>query len=104
MEVGEEGIYIIYTYRYTVTARMTPVLRLASMRAILCFINCEGQSHKTMSTDQLLKKKDSRGGFEPRSLCLSASHLNLRGTADYFKIFFFLSHSVWDIPRAKLRF
>ena len=41
-EVGEEGDY--YTYRYTVTSRMTPALRWAAMRAILMFHNCEGQS------------------------------------------------------------
>ena len=35
MEVGEEGDY--YTYRYTVTTRMTPALRWAVMRAILMF-------------------------------------------------------------------
>ena len=34
-EVGEEGDY--YTYRYTVTTRMTPALRWAMMRAILMF-------------------------------------------------------------------
>ena len=48
MEVGEEGIY---TYRYTVTTRMTSVLRWAARRAILMFRNYEGQSHKTVSTD-----------------------------------------------------
>ena len=39
MEVGEEGKggILIYTYRYTVTTRMTPALRLAAMRAILMF-------------------------------------------------------------------
>ena len=36
MEVGEEGEYI-YTYRYTVTTKMTPALRWAAMRAILMF-------------------------------------------------------------------
>ena len=36
MEVGErERDY--YTYRYTVTTRMTPALRWAVMRAILMF-------------------------------------------------------------------
>ena len=30
------------------------------------FINCEGQSHKTVSTDHnLLKRKESRSGTEP---------------------------------------
>ena len=41
----------LYTYRYTVTTRMTPALRWAAMRAVFMFHNCEGQSHKTMSTD-----------------------------------------------------
>ena len=41
----------LYTYRYTVTTRMTSALRWAAMRAILMFHNCEGQSHKTVSTD-----------------------------------------------------
>ena len=58
MEMGEEGvyiyIYITYTYLYTVTTRMTPALRWAAMRAILMFHNCEGQSHKTVSTDHNL--------------------------------------------------
>ena len=49
MEVGEEGDH--YIYCYTVTTRMTPALRYAVMRAVLMFHNCEGQSHKTVSTD-----------------------------------------------------
>ena len=40
----------VYTYRYIVTTRMTPALRWAAVRAILMFPNCEGQSHKTVST------------------------------------------------------
>ena len=49
--VCEGGGGRLYTYRYTVTTRMTPALRWAAMRAILMFfINCEGQSHKTVST------------------------------------------------------
>ena len=46
---GERGR--LYTYRYTVTTRITSVLRWAAMRAILMFHNCERQSHKTVSTD-----------------------------------------------------
>ena len=71
MEVGEEGDYN-YTYRYTVTTRMTSALRWVAMRAILMFHHCEGQSHKTVSTPQLLKRKESRSGIEPRSFCLPA--------------------------------
>ena len=64
----------LYTYRYTVTTIMTSALRWAAMRAILMFHNCEGQSHKTVSTDtpQLMKRKDSRSRFERRSFCLPA--------------------------------
>ena len=48
-------------------------VKLAAMRAILMFHNCEGQSHKTVSTDhKLLKRKETESGFEPRSLCLPA--------------------------------
>ena len=35
MEVGEE--VDLYTYRYTVTTRMTPALKWARMRAVLMF-------------------------------------------------------------------
>ena len=48
MEVGGGGLY---TYRYTVTTRMSSALRWAAMKAILMFHNCEGQSHETVSTD-----------------------------------------------------
>ena len=47
--VGARGR--LYTYRYTVTTRMTSALSWAAMRAMLMFRNCEGQSYKTVSTD-----------------------------------------------------
>ena len=55
-EKGEKGVLLsdggrLYTYRYTVTTRMTSALRWATMRAILMFRDCEGQSHETVSTD-----------------------------------------------------
>ena len=58
-KVGEVGVEVgvggrggrLYTYHYTVTTRLTPALRWAAMRAILMFHNCEGQSHKTVTTD-----------------------------------------------------
>ena len=34
---GNGGKGRVYTYRYTVTTRMTPALRWAAMRAILMF-------------------------------------------------------------------
>ena len=48
VEVGEKRDYIC---RYTVTTRKTAALRWAAMWAILMFHNCEGQSHKRVSTD-----------------------------------------------------
>ena len=49
---GVGGRGRLYTYRYTVTTRMTSALRWAAMRAILMFRNCDGQSHRTVSTDK----------------------------------------------------
>ena len=71
MEVGG-GRGRLYTYRCTVTTRMTHALRWAAMRAILMFHNCEGQSQDSVHRPQLLKRKESRRGFEPKSLCLPA--------------------------------
>ena len=57
MEVVGGDIYIyIYIYIYLslqliVTTRMTSALRWTAMRAIIMIDNCEGQSHKTVSTD-----------------------------------------------------
>ena len=53
MEYGGGGRGRVYTYRYTVsvTTRMTYALRWAAMTAILMFHNCEGQSHRTVSTN-----------------------------------------------------
>ena len=69
MEVGGRGR--LYIYRYTVTTGMTPALRWAAMRAILMFhYNCEGQSQDSVHRPQLLKRKENRSRFEPRSLCI----------------------------------
>ena len=75
MEVGGRGR--LDTCCYTVTTRMTSALRWAAMRAILMF-NCEGQSHKTVSTDHKLRSErraeaDSNRGpsaYQPTALPL----------------------------------
>ena len=54
---GEEGMEVGAEGDYTVTTRMTSQLRWAAMRAILMFHNCEGQSHKTVSTDHNLRRE-----------------------------------------------
>ena len=72
----KEGGGGLYTYHYTVTARMTPALRWAVMRAILMFHQLWGiKSQDSVHRPQLFKKKESRSGFKLRSLCLPASSL-----------------------------
>ena len=57
MEVGEEGDYN-YTYRYSVSTRVTAALQwAAAMRAQLVSHNCEGHSHKTVSTDHNFRRE-----------------------------------------------
>ena len=67
MEVGGRGR--LYTYRYTVTIRMTPALRWAAMRAILMFHNCERPSHKTVSTDHNFLRERRAEADSNRSPC-----------------------------------
>ena len=73
---GGEGEERLYTYRYTVTIRMTYALGWAAMRAILKFHNCEAQSHKTVSTDHNFSRErraDSNRGpsaYQPNALPL----------------------------------
>ena len=49
MEVGEEGDY--YTYRYTVTTRMTPEIKMGSDESHFNVSLIVRNSHKTVSTD-----------------------------------------------------
>ena len=66
---------------------MTPALRWAVMRAILMFHNCEGQSHKTVSTDHNFWRERraeadsnrSPSAYQPRALPLgqTGSHLSM---------------------------
>ena len=51
---GGGGRRRLYTYGNIVTTTVTPALRWAAMSAILMFHNCEGQSHKTVSTNHNL--------------------------------------------------
>ena len=73
MDVGERGR--LYTCRYAVTIRMTPALRWVAIRAIFygSLIARDKVTNKTVSTDHnIVKRKQSRSGFEPRSFCLPA--------------------------------
>ena len=56
MEMKKEGDYNYYTYRYIQCHHQndsTPASRWAAMTVILCFIICEGQSHKAVSTNYI---------------------------------------------------
>ena len=74
MEVGggEGDVGRLYTYHYTVTARMTPALRWAAMRAILMFQQevMNKVTRQCPQTTTSLKRKESRSGVEPRSFRL----------------------------------
>ena len=75
MEVGRMRLY---TYRDTVTTRMTSALRWAAMRAILTFHNCEGQSRKTVSqttTFEVKGKPKQIRTYQPNRLTVKISVL-----------------------------
>ena len=67
---------------------MIPALRWAAMRAILMFHNCEGQSHKTVSTDhnfwsERRAEADSNrcpSAYQPNVLPLGQTGFRFRGT------------------------
>ena len=63
----------LYTYRCTVTTSMTSALRRTAMGAIVMFHNYyEGhiKTRDSVHRPQLLKTKESRSRFEPKSPCL----------------------------------
>ena len=69
---GGGGGRRLYTYRYNVT-RMIRALRWAAMRSIVMFHNCEGQSHKTVSTDHnLFEEKGEPKRIRAEALLLTS--------------------------------
>ena len=74
MGYGGGGKGRIYSYRYTVNTRMTSALRWAAMRAILMFQKevMDKVTRQCPQTTTLLKRKESRSGFEPRAFRLPA--------------------------------
>ena len=80
MEVGGKGDYKPIA---TVTTRMPPALRWAVMRAILMFYNCEGQSHKTVSTERSFsseRKAEADSNRGPSAYQLNALPLGQTGS------------------------
>ena len=65
---GERGR--LHTYRYTVTTRMTPAC------IIWCFINCDGQSLKTVSTNHNLFEEKGQPERNWAEALLLTSRLN----------------------------
>ena len=73
--MGRWGGGRLYSNRYTVTTRMAPALRWAAMRSIFIFsslIVMDKVTRQCPQTTNLLKRKESRSGIEPRSFCLPA--------------------------------
>ena len=69
--MGGGGVRLYY--HYIITTKMTPALRRAAMRAILMFHYLRiTKSQDSVHRPQLLKRKESRSGIEPRSFCLPA--------------------------------
>ena len=84
----------LYTCCYTVTTRMTPALRWPAMRAILIFHNCEGQSHKTVSTDHNFwreRRAEADSNRGPSAYQPNALPLGHTGSRFFFLFSFFLS-------------
>ena len=74
MEVGEEGDYK-YTCCYAVTTRMTPALfKMDSDESHfnVSLIVRDKVTRQCPQTTTFSEIKESRSGFEPRSLCLPA--------------------------------
>ena len=76
---GGGGKGRLYTYRYSVTTRMTPAFKWAAMRAILIFINCETKSRNSVSQSFRRERRaesDSNRGpsvYQPNALPLGQS-------------------------------
>ena len=70
---GGGGRGRVHTYRYTVTTRMT-CIKGSDESHFNVSVGSDGQCHKT----QLLKRKESRSGIEPRSFRLPAYRLTAR--------------------------
>ena len=77
MEVGRRGR--VYTYRYTVTTKMT-CIKMGSdeSRFNVSLIVRGTKSQDSVQKPQLLKRKESRSGIEPRSFRLPAYRLTAR--------------------------
>ena len=71
---GGGGRGRVYTYRYTVTTRMTST----GMGGDESHFNVSLIVRDNVHKPQLLKRKESRSGFEPRSLRLPAYRLTAR--------------------------
>ena len=71
--VGGGGGGRLYTYRYTVTTRMTYALRWAMMRAILMFHNCEGQTTTAYPLDMAFDSQRSLHNEKRRISIMTSS-------------------------------
>ena len=85
---------------YLLLHRMTSALRWGEMRAILMFHNCEGQSHKTVSTDHYLwRKKRAKAGSNrgPSAYHPNALLLGQTGSLYICRLVIWFLRSVWKV-------
>ena len=73
-------LYLCYVFRALINSLVCSFC--TSALGLVLFPNCEGHSHKIVSVHkpQLLNRKDSRSGIEPRSFCLPALPLGQTGS------------------------
>ena len=88
---------------------MTPALRWAAIRAILCFINCEGQSHKWDSVHSFWRERrtEADSNWGPSAYQLNAlplgqtSSQSLCPTGGVSVLCIYL-HARWEFLRSQL--
>ena len=73
MGYGGVGRGRVYTYRYTVTTRMTCIKMGSDESHFHVSFDCEGQSHKTVSTNHnLFKEKGEQKRYRAEVLPLTS--------------------------------
>ena len=82
---------------------MIPALRWAAMRAILMFHNCEGQSHKTVSTDHTFWRErraetvSNRGPSAYQSNALPLGKTGSQSSWTYRSIYIYIYRSMLSL-------
>ena len=103
--MGGGGGERLYTYRYTVTTRMTCIKMGSDESHFNVSLIVRAKSQDSVHRPQLLNGKESRSGFEPRSLCLPAYRFTARPnrlTGAHDGHFDFHTAQVHGVPAPKI--